>query len=78
MKKYIFESLAIFSLGLFCASCDVMHTASDADTAQIKEDVRRLLNDIDDNNDLDKYVGPDYVERLYKWSRLLRDNHLLL
>lgn len=45
-----------------------MHTASDADIAQIKEDVRRLLNDIDDNNDLDKYVGPDYVERLYKWS----------
>lgn len=66
MKKYVFESLLILSVGSFLTACDVFHCS--ADSAQIKEDVRCLLNDIDNNNDLDKYVGPDYVERLYKRS----------
>jgi hypothetical protein len=27
------------------------------------------MNDIDDGGDTDKYLcGPDYVERLWKWS----------
>ncbi len=67
MKKYIVESLLIASAGSFLAACDAYHTT--VDNAQIKEDVRRLLNDIDDGGDLDKYLcGSDYVERLYDWS----------
>lgn len=57
-------SLAFFALCLTAGcACHI-----EKDNVQIKEDVRCLLNDIDNNNDLDKYVGPDYVERLYKWS----------
>lgn len=57
-------SVAIFAL---CLTTGCAYHI-EKDYVQIKEDVRCLLNDIDNNNDLDKYVGPDYVERLYKWS----------
>ncbi len=66
MRKYFLECLLILSIGSILTACDVCHCS--ADNAQIKEDVRRLLNDIDNGGDLDKYVGPDYVERLYDWS----------
>lgn len=49
--------------------CGVYAQRMEDDKAQLKEDVRRLLNTIDNEGDTDKYLcGPDYVERLWKWS----------
>lgn len=60
-----FCSVAIFAL---CLTVGCVHLI-DRERSQIKEDVRRLLNDIDDGGDTDKYLcGPDYVERLWSWS----------
>ena len=48
--------------------CGVYAQRLEDDKAQLKEDVRRLMNTIDDEGDTDKYLcGPDYVERLWKW-----------
>lgn len=43
------------------------------DRAQIKEDVRLLMNDIDEYGDIDTYTGSDHFERLYNWSHNLKN-----
>lgn len=43
------------------------------DRAQIKEDVRQLMNDIDQYGDIDTYTGSDHFERLYNWSHNLKN-----
>ena len=50
-------------------------TAVDAeyDRAQIKEDVRLLMNDIEEYGDIDTYTGSDHFERLYEWSHNLKN-----
>lgn len=54
---------------MLLVGCGVYAQRAEDDKAQLKEDVRRLMNDIDDGGDTDKYLcGPDYVERLWKWS----------
>lgn len=49
--------------------------ATDAayDRAQIKEDVRLLMNDIEEYGDIDTYTGSDHFERLYEWSHNLKN-----
>lgn len=42
------------------------------DRAQIKEDVRLLMNDIEEYGDIDTYTGSDHFERLYNWSHNLK------
>lgn len=44
------------------------------DRAQIKEDVRLLMNDIDEYGDIDTYTGSDHFERLYEWSHNIKRN----
>lgn len=44
------------------------------DNQQIKEDVRQLMNDIDQYGDIDTYTGSDHFERLYNWSHNINDN----
>lgn len=44
------------------------------DREQIKEDVRRLTNDIDEYGDIDTYTGSDHFERLYEWSHNIKRN----
>lgn len=44
------------------------------DRAQIKEDVRLLMNDIDEYGDIDTYTGSDNFERLYEWSHNIKRN----
>lgn len=44
------------------------------DRAQIKEDVRLLMNDIDEYGDIDTYTGSDHFERLYEWSHNINRN----
>ena len=69
MKKSIYEFLGALAVVVLLFGCGVYAQRIEDDRAQIKEDVRRLLNDIDDGGDTDKYLcGPDYVERLWKWS----------
>ena len=43
-------------------------TEAEYDRAQIKEDVRLLMNDIEEYGDIDTYTGSDHFERLYEWS----------
>ena len=43
-------------------------TDAEYDRAQIKEDVRLLMNDIEEYGDIDTYTGSDHFERLYEWS----------
>lgn len=43
------------------------------DRAQIKEDVRLLMNDIKEYGDIDTYTGSDHFERLYNWSHNLKN-----
>lgn len=43
----------------------------DAELEQLKEDVRKLTNDIDNAGDIDKYGGSDHFERLYDYSHNL-------
>lgn len=43
------------------------------DRAQIKEDVRLLMNDIEEYGDIDTYTGSDHFERLYEWSHNLKN-----
>lgn len=47
-------------------------TDAEYDRAQIKEDVRLLMNDIDEYGDIDTYTGSDHFERLYNWSHNLK------
>lgn len=44
------------------------------DRAQIKEDVRLLMNDIEEYGDIDTYTGSDHFERLYEWSHNIKRN----
>ena len=48
-------------------------TDAEYDRAQIKEDVRLLMNDIDGYGDIDTYTGSDHFERLYNWSHNLKN-----
>lgn len=48
-------------------------TDEEYDKQQIKEDVRQLMNDIDQYGDIDKYTGSDHFERLYEWSHNLKN-----
>ncbi len=67
--KSIYELLGVLAIAMLLMGCGMYAQRVEDDRAQIKEDVRRLLNDIDDGGDTDKYLcGPDYVERLWKWS----------
>lgn len=69
MKKDIFSFLGVLVIAMLLVGCGVYAQKLESDKAQLKEDVRRLMNDIDDGGDTDKYLyGPDYVERLWKWS----------
>lgn len=69
MKRDIVELLGVLAIAMTLVGCGVYAQRLEDDRAQIKEDVRRLLNTIDDEGDTDKYLcGPDYVERLWKWS----------
>nr|DAI38092.1 MAG TPA: Staphylococcal complement inhibitor SCIN [Caudoviricetes sp.] len=47
-------------------------TDTEYDNQQIKEDVRQLINDIDEYGDIDTYTGSDHFERLYNWSHNLK------
>lgn len=49
-------------------------TEADYDRAQIKEDVRLLMNDIEEYGDIDTYTGSDHFERLYEWSHNIERN----
>lgn len=44
------------------------------DRELMKEDVRRLTNDIDEYGDIDTYTGSDHFERLYEWSHNIKRN----
>ena len=69
MKNGIIELLGVLAIAMTLIGCGVYAQRMEDDKAQLKEDVRRLLNAIDDEGDTDKYLcGPDYVERLWKWS----------
>lgn len=69
MKKDIIEFLGVLAIAMLLVGCGMYAQRAEEDKAQLKEDVRRLMNDIDDGGDTDKYLcGPDYVERLWKWS----------
>ena len=69
MKKDVCELLVLVAIALTLVGCGVYAQRAEDDKAQLKEDVRRLMNDIDNGGDTDKYLcGPDYVERLWKWS----------
>lgn len=48
-------------------------TDAEYDREQIKEDVRLLMNDIDEYVDIDTYTGSDHFERLYNWSHNLKN-----
>lgn len=72
MKKDIFSFLGVLVISMLLVGCGVYAQKLESDKSQLKEDVRRLMNDIDDGGDTDKYLcGPDYVERLWKWSHNL-------
>ena len=43
------------------------------DRAQIKEDLRLLMIDIEEYGDIDTYTGSDHFERLYEWSHNLKN-----
>lgn len=47
-------------------------TDAEYDRTQIKEDVRLLMNDIEEYGDIDTYTGSDHFERLYEWSHNLK------
>lgn len=32
---------------------------------QLKSDIRQLLNEVEQRDDIDHYAGADYIERLY-------------
>lgn len=49
-------------------------TEAEYDRAQIKEDVRLLMNDIEEYGDIDTYTGSDHFERLYEWSHNIERN----
>lgn len=49
-------------------------TDAEYDRAQIKEDVRLLMNDIDEYGDIYTYTGSDHFERLYEWSHDIERN----
>lgn len=67
--KSIYELLGVLAVAMLLFGCGVYAQRVEDDRAQMKEDVRRLLNDIDNGGDTDKYLcGPDYVERLWNWS----------
>ena len=69
MKRDIVELLGVLAIATTLMGCGVYAQRLEDDRAQIKEDVRKLLNTIDDEGDTDKYLCvPDYVERLWKWS----------
>ena len=69
MKKDIIELLGVLAIAMTLVGCGVYAQRLEDDKAQLKEDVRRLMDTIDDEGDTDKYLcGPDYVERLWKWS----------
>ena len=69
MKKDIIEFLVVLAIAMSHIGCGVHAQRMEDAKAQLKEDVRILLNTIDDEGDTDKYLcGPDYVERLWKWS----------
>lgn len=48
-------------------------TDAEYDRAQIKEDVRLLMNDIEEYGDIDTYTGSDHFERLYEWSHNIKN-----
>lgn len=48
-------------------------TDAEYDRTQIKEDVRLLMNDIEEYGDIDTYTGSDHFERLYEWSHNLKN-----
>lgn len=59
----------VLVIAMTLVGCGVYAQRLEDDKAQLKEDVRRLMDTIDDEGDTDKYLcGPDYVERLWKWS----------
>ena len=69
MRRDICEMLVFLAIAMTLVGCGVYAQRAEDDKAQLKEDVRMLMNDIDDGGDTDKYLcGPDYVERLWKWS----------
>ena len=49
-------------------------TDAEYDRAQIKEDVRLLMNDIDEYGDIDTYTGSDHFELLYELSHNIERN----
>ena len=53
MKKNIIELLGVLAIAMALIGCGVYAQRMEDDKAQLKEDVRRLLNTIDDEGDTD-------------------------
>lgn len=69
MKRSIIELLGVLAIAMTLIGFGVYAQILEDDKAQLKEDVRRLMDTIDDEGDTDKYLCcPDYVDRLWKWS----------
>lgn len=69
MKRSIIELLGVLAIAMTLIGFGVYAQILEDDKAQLKEDVRRLMDTIEDEGDTDKYLcGPDYVDRLWKWS----------
>lgn len=63
MRHLIIALVSVLSI-VSCSTINQMRR----DNAQMREDIRHLLNDMDNNGDLDAYDGSDYVERLYNYT----------
>ena len=66
------KTIQFLSLAALCILAGCTANRPDTDAQQIKEDVRLLMNDIDNYGDIDTYTGSDHFERLYKWSHNIK------
>lgn len=70
MKNLVIIGLSLVSLYMGAALLDKQSeiNAYELERTQIKLDLNRHINLIDDLGEMDAYCGGDSFERLYEWS----------
>lgn len=78
MKNIIFAALAIVfivAVMLKPIAADYRAERAEKEMATFKDDVRRLMNEMDNAGDLSKYMGNEKFQHIYYYTHNLEDDY---
>lgn len=78
MKNIIFVALAIVfivAIVLKPIAADYKAERAEKEMASFKDDVRRLMNEMDNAGDLPKYMDDKHFQHIYYYTHNLEDNY---